>query len=98
MSQDNTFTKFDDVNVCIACAKGAGYRQKHQVTMHIFINAGKEEDRDGYTALVGRGKILLGKRFSTAERVRTFCVGQVSASLFPKECEGQYGSHGTVGS
>ena len=68
ISQDSTFTTSDDVDVRIASAKGSGDLRKRQFTMHIFINSGKGSKRDGYTALIGRGKLLLGKRFSPAVR------------------------------
>ena len=36
--------------------------------MHIYVNAGQGDDADGYVELICRGKVLLGSRFSLAER------------------------------
>jgi hypothetical protein len=47
---------------------GTGDLRKRHFTMHLFCNAGRGEKRGGYTVLIGRGKILKGTRFSSAER------------------------------
>ena len=67
VSQDNTFTFDDDKDVHIA-GHGKGDLRKRQFTMHIVVNAGEGEDRDGYIELICKGKVILGTRFSLAER------------------------------
>ena len=68
VSQDPTYTAHTDSDVHIhGGGKGEGLR-KRQFTMHIYMNAGEGEKRDGYVELICRGKVIDGSRFSLAER------------------------------
>ena len=58
----------DDYDVQVK-GSGKGDLRKRQFTMHLFFNAGTGEDRGGYTVLIGRGKLMKGNRFTTAEKV-----------------------------
>ena len=53
VSQDSSYTTADDENVHISCPNES--LRKRQATMHIFMNAGRGDLRDGYTALVCKG-------------------------------------------
>lgn len=53
VSQESTYTTENDQNVHISAPSDA--LRKRQFTMHIFCNAGKGEDRDGYTPLICKG-------------------------------------------
>ena len=47
---------------------GKGDLRKRQFTMHIYMNAGEGNKRDGWIELICNGKVLEGGRFSLAER------------------------------
>jgi Tc5 transposase DNA-binding domain len=72
VSMDNTYTTADDANVQIATTGKADLR-KRQFTMHIYVNAGEGNNRDGYVELIGRGKVLLGTKFSKIEQAGAEC-------------------------
>ena len=67
VSQDSTYTIDEDTDVQVA-GHGKGDLRKRQFTMHIMMNSGEGELRDGYVELICRGKIIDGSRFSLAER------------------------------
>ena len=67
ISQESTYTNQEDSDVHIA-GHGKGDLRKRQFTMHIYVNAGVGDQRDGYIELICKGKVLLGGRFSPAER------------------------------
>ena len=52
--QDTTFTTNDDKNMHIKAPSEA--LRKRQATMHLFMNAGAGDKRDGYTVLIAKGK------------------------------------------
>jgi len=64
---DHTFTTDDDDHLQIA-GTGKGDLRKRQFTMHIYVNAGSGDDRDGYVELICKGKVLHGERFKEIER------------------------------
>ena len=67
VSQDATYTVQQDTDVHIA-GRGKGELRKWQFTMHIYINSGVGDMRYVYIELICKGKVLLGGRFSPAER------------------------------
>ena len=66
-NQESTYTNQEDSDVHIA-GHGKGDLRKRQFTMHIYVNAGVGDQRDGYIELICKGKVLLGGRFSPAKR------------------------------
>ena len=68
VSQDTTFTTHTDTDVHIH-RTGKGERlRKRQFTMHIYMNVGEGDKRDGYVELICLGKVIDGARFSLAEQ------------------------------
>ena len=67
VNQEITYTLDCDNDVHKA-GHGKGDSLKRQFTLHIYVNAGVGEQRDGYIELICKGKVLLGGRFSPAER------------------------------
>lgn len=67
VSMHHTYTSPDDNNVQIATT-GKSDLRKRQFTMHIYVNAGEGEKRDGYVELICKGKTLFGTRFSKLEQ------------------------------
>ena len=63
----STYTTEEDTDIHIA-GSGKGDLRKRQFTMHIYVNAGMGDMRDGYIELICKGKVLLGGRYSPAER------------------------------
>ena len=67
VDHDSTYTTEEDTDIHIA-GSGKGDLRKRQFTMHIYVNAGMGDMRDGYIELICKGKVLLGGRYSPAER------------------------------
>ena len=56
VNQESTYTVDSDVNVHIKDPSEA--LRKRQFTMHLFVNAGEGEKRDGCTCLICKGAII----------------------------------------
>ena len=46
---------------------GKGNLYKRQFTIHIYVNAGVQDQADGYIELILKGKVLLGGQLNLAE-------------------------------
>ena len=59
VSQDSTRTDEDDADINISCPNES--LRKRQCTIHICVNAGDVNDRDGCTSLICKGAFI-GRR------------------------------------
>lgn len=67
VSQYSTCILQQDTDVHIT-GNEKGDLHKWQFTMHIYVNTGAGNMMDGYIEFICKGKVLLGGRFSPAER------------------------------
>ena len=63
VNQEYTYTANEDSNIHITCPAEA--LRKRQFTMHVVVNAGIGEKREGYVDVVCKGGV---KRLSLAEK------------------------------
>ena len=67
IGQDLTYIAQQDTDVHIY-GHGKGDLCTWQFTIHIYVNVGVGDMRDGYIELICKGKVLLGGRFSPVAR------------------------------
>ena len=65
VNQDYTYTIEDDKDVHISAPSESS--SKRQYTMHVVVNAGDADKREGYVDIVAKGK---GKRITNAEKMQ----------------------------